>query len=472
MAVGGWFATGHHYGHLHQRIADEYGAYLSDWEGGYRADFEATSWELLVGGLAEPLPMTRVTRAPRPPKKTPRTTHGSLFSTVNSTAADGAALGPVAGETSTPAGEGEGARGGAGVPKRRSRRGALAGMLVEFKLDALLQTLHPMRALPLLDRGKAKELGLWRPLTSELAKPVELKLRVTDPWVVGSGAAAGAGADGGAGAAATEVGAAATDAGVTYELPLGTIVFHRERAILAGGEGRCVHHQHGVWHADKTCTVTEVLAQLCVKVKRKGVPSAAERAGVATAPLADGEDPSSAAAGDSAGDTAGGVASTPSHAAAAAAATTGTGTGRYELDLSFGGPGCTADGGWEAGEWRRVPRAAHVNGKSYLPNWGRNITTVVVRHSHDPEVLQRHVVKRLTPSLEQQILFHAMGLALCFLGAVLIISVAALGFAHAKRRALLLWHRLRGRRYRPAEGRGSDGEREEAFDERDGKRAQ
>lgn len=97
------------------------------------------------------------------------------------------------------------------------------------------------------------------------------------------------------------------------------------------------------------------------------------------APLADGEDPSSAAAGDSAGDTAGGVASTPSHAAAAAAATTGTGTGRYELDLSFGGPGCTADGGWEAGEWRRVPRAAHVNGKSYLPNWGRNITTVVVR---------------------------------------------------------------------------------------------
>lgn len=31
------------------------------------------------------------------------------------------------------------------------------------------------------------------------------------------------------------------------------------------------------------------------------------------------------------------------------------------------------------------------------------------RHSHDPEVLQRHVVKRLTPSLEQQILFHAMG---------------------------------------------------------------
>lgn len=94
-----------------------------------------------------------------------------------------------------------------------------------------------MRALPLLDRGKAKELGLWRPLTSELAKPVELKLRVTDPWVVGSGAAAGAGADGGAGAAATEVGAAATDAGVTYELPLGTIVFHRERAILAGKEG-------------------------------------------------------------------------------------------------------------------------------------------------------------------------------------------------------------------------------------------
>ncbi len=31
------------------------------------------------------------------------------------------------------------------------------------------------------------------------------------------------------------------------------------------------------------------------------------------------------------------------------------------------------------------------------------------RHSHDPEVLQRHVVKRLTPSLEQQILFHAVG---------------------------------------------------------------
>ncbi len=27
-----------------------------------------------------------------------------------------------------------------------------------------------------------------------------------------------------------------------------------------------MHHQHGTWHADKTCTVTEVLAQLCVKV--------------------------------------------------------------------------------------------------------------------------------------------------------------------------------------------------------------
>lgn len=52
------------------------------------------------------------------------------------------------------------------------------------------------------------------------------------------------------------------------------------------------------------------------------------------------------------------------------------------------------------------------------------------------------------------------GLALCFLGAVLIISVGALGFAHAKTRALLLWHRLRGRRYRPVDGRDSDGERD------------
>ncbi len=97
-----------------------------------------------------------------------------------------------------------------------------------------------MRALPLLDRGKAKELGLWRPLTSELAKPVELKLRVTDPRVAWAGAAASTGADGGTGAAAADAagaGAAATGAGDMYELPLGTIVFHRERAILAGKKG-------------------------------------------------------------------------------------------------------------------------------------------------------------------------------------------------------------------------------------------
>ncbi len=86
------------------------------------------------------------------------------------------------------------------------------------------------------------------------------------------------------------------------------------------------------------------------------------------------DDPSSTAAGD--------TATTPSHAAAAATTVTMGTMGRFELDLSFGGPGCAAEGGWEAGEWRRVPRAAHVNGKAYLPNWGRNITTVAVRWAY------------------------------------------------------------------------------------------
>ncbi|PNH08942.1 hypothetical protein TSOC_004464 [Tetrabaena socialis] len=171
--------------------------------------------------------------------------------------------------------------------------------------------------------------------------------------------------------------------GAVSDIDLGRVAFSRERSIPAGGEGRCVYEQHGTWQTDATCSVHEYLWGLCVKVARDAV------------------------------------------------------SGAYTLDTGLGGgPGCGPEWGWEAGQWRRLDeRANRVNGRVYLPTSARNATVVSVRHGHDPSILERNIVQATAPNMEHQILFHAIGLALCFLGLVLGVSVAVFAAPALKRRS-------------------------------------
>ncbi|KXZ51566.1 hypothetical protein GPECTOR_12g529 [Gonium pectorale] len=203
--------------------------------------------------------------------------------------------------------------------------------------------------------------------------------------------------------------------GTESRLDLGRVVFSRERTVPAGGEARCMHDQHGVWEADYTCTVNEYLWGLCVRVAR------------------DAE------------------------------------SGAYRLDAE---PGCGGGGGGggsgsEAGQWRRLDRRRHsLHGRLHLPLSARNATTVTVKHTRDPSLLEMEAVRRLAPNMEQQILFHAVGMALCFLGFVLLLSVAAFAAPGLLARARDLAGGRRSRRaVRRQRGGGGHGGDKDSGDE-------
>ncbi|EFJ48893.1 hypothetical protein VOLCADRAFT_90623 [Volvox carteri f. nagariensis] len=208
---------------------------------------------------------------------------------------------------------------------------------------------------------------LWRPVGPELRRPAAMTLVGRDHLT-----------------------------GVEWRVDLGSVVFTRERTVPAGGEGRCMYDERGVWHDDDTCSVHEYLWGLCVKVARNAA------------------------------------------------------TGAFSVDNSTGGgPGCGPEWGWEAGQWRRLDERRHsINGRVYLPMSARNATIVTVRHASDPAIRESDMVRRLAPGVEQQILFHAVGLAMCFLGLVLLLSVAAFAAPTFLRR---------GRRLLRRRGRGSSG---------------
>ncbi|GLI63875.1 hypothetical protein VaNZ11_006992 [Volvox africanus] len=188
--------------------------------------------------------------------------------------------------------------------------------------------------------------------------------------------------------------------GVVSVVELGPVVFMRERTVPTGGEGRCLQEEHGVWQQDATCSVQEYLWGLCVKVSQDSV------------------------------------------------------TGAFAADnITGGGPGCGPEWGWEIGQWRRLDeRRQNINGRAYLPISARNSTILTVRHARDPTILESDLVRRLAPNVEEQILFHAVGLALCFLGLVLLFSVGAFAAPALLRGARLRWAALLDRQHQGGAG--------------------
>jgi hypothetical protein len=88
-----------------------------------------------------------------------------------------------------------------------------------------------------------------------------------------------------------------------------------------------MYDENGIWQPDATCSVSEYLWGLCVKVSRDAV------------------------------------------------------TGTFAAENSTGGgPGCGPEWGWELGQWRRLDeRNNRINGRVYIPSSAVNSTILTVR---------------------------------------------------------------------------------------------
>ncbi|KAG2449700.1 hypothetical protein HYH02_005228 [Chlamydomonas schloesseri] len=351
LVVGVWLVRGNHYAHLHRRVEAAYYEYLQEWDTQHAAVFAVSEWQLEVEGHNGSVPLAPSTfkskRVAVPAAAAPGT------AAQPASASSGAAYDAGTSNTSSSSGS--------------SRRRAAQSRLLEFRADKLLPLLFPgLKAAPLLDQHRiAHSKGmLWRPVLPELRRGRGMTL---------------VGRDGATGAES--------------RVELGKVVFARERSVPAGGEGRCMYDQKGVWQLDNTCGVHEYLWALCVKVTR---------------------DPA---------------------------------TGKYTADTELGGgPGCSDESGWELGNWRRLdPRKGRINGRLYLPQAARNATTITVKHTRDPSVRERDILRRTAPNMEHQILFHALGMAMIFMGAVVLLSVAAFAAPKLLRR-VGLWRGAAGRR--------------------------
>eukprot|EP00198_Chlamydomonas_reinhardtii_P007924 XP_001697261.1 predicted protein [Chlamydomonas reinhardtii] len=356
---------------------------LQEWDAQHAAVFAASEWRLEVEGHSDSVPLLPHTfkskrvavpaAASGPAAGSPHdhsaTTHTTTSNTHTTTHTTTHTITSNTTHTTT-----------SNTNSSSSRRRGAQSRLQEFRADKLLPLLFPaLKSAPLLDQHKVAHSkgALWRPVVPELRRARGMILVAKD---------------------------GAT--GAESRLDLGRVVFARERIVPAGGEGRCMYDQKGVWQADNTCGVHEYLWALCIKVSR---------------------DPA---------------------------------TGRYAADTELGGgPGCSDESGWELGHWRRLdPRNGRVNGRLYLPSAARNATTITVKHTRDPSVRERDIMRRTAPNMEHQILFHALGMAMCFLGAVVLLSVGAFAAPKLLRR-LGLWRgeagRKKGRRYG---GKDSDDE--------------
>lgn len=190
ISVSAFFVGGNHNNHLHRHVAKAYYGYVEEWESKYRAAWEGTEWWLLAESH-DPLPLHR-----------------------NAVAAKVAKL---------PSGKGD----------------AKQTTVTSFEAERLIDTLFPLKALPLEDRHKALHMGLWRPVSRAMTTGLALKLKVRDK--------------------------ATGDESV---IDLGTVPFHQQRSMYSGGEARCMRDQLGTWEEDYTCTVGEYLHALCYKVSK------------------------------------------------------------------------------------------------------------------------------------------------------------------------------------------------------------
>ncbi|KAG2428672.1 hypothetical protein HXX76_011377 [Chlamydomonas incerta] len=362
LVAGVWLVRGNHYAHLHRRVEAAYLLYLQEWDAQHAAVFAASEWRLEVeghNGSVQLLPQTFKSKR---------------------VAVPAAAAGPTGSSSGAAIDAGTDISSSRNSSSGSSRRRAVQSWLHDFRTDMLLPLLFPaLKSAPLLDQHRVAHSkgALWRPVLPELRRARGMTLVAKD---------------------------GAT--GVESRLDLGKVVFARERTVPAGGEGRCMYDQKGVWQADNTCGVHEYLSALCVKVSR---------------------DPA---------------------------------TGHYAVDTELGGgPGCSDDSGWELGAWRRLdPRNGRINGRLYLPSAARNATTFTVKHTRDPSVRERDIVRRTAPNMEHQILFHALGMAMCFMGAVVLLSVGAFAAPQLLRR-LRLWQGAAGRKKaRRHGGKDSDDE--------------
>ncbi|GIL71346.1 hypothetical protein Vretimale_2759 [Volvox reticuliferus] len=375
---GAYLVRGNHYAHLHRQIQNSYYTYLQEWDAGVGAAFAATSWELHVQGLNQPLPLKRrawASKRVQVPLTSSAVGDGDGAEIVRDTSASMVQEHKASGQPSAGGSPPRESQVGQQIQQQQRRRQQRAAQssLLEFRLEGLLETLHHS-PVPTMDRHKAEHNRLWQPVGTELWRPVSMSLRGTDQRT-----------------------------GVVSVVDLGPVVFMRERTVPAGGEGRCLHEEHGVWQEDATCSVQEYLWGLCVKVSQD------------------------------------------------------VATGVFAVDnITGGGPGCGPEWGWETGQWRRLDgRRQNINGRPYLPMSARNSTILTVRHARDPAILESDLVRRLAPNVEEQILFQAVGLAMCFLGLVLLISVGTVAAPALLRGARLRWAALLDRRrYGDLPGRG------------------
>ncbi|MEW5302187.1 MAG: hypothetical protein WDW36_004992 [Sanguina aurantia] len=154
--------------------------------------------------------------------------------------------------------------------------------------------------------------------------------------------------------------------GVGTELQLGSWPLVRTRTYTRQpGVADCQEAHAALDPTHTTCRVTEVLQELCVKVR---------------------PDPAS---------------------------------GRFLLDDSYGGIGCSAHNGWRPDNYAAFGvREDGARLPQHLPFSAVNATTVIVRHVADPEVRERELMHRLAPSLEPRNAAHAVGCGLLFLSVV------------------------------------------------------
>lgn len=216
---------------------------LQEWDAQHAAVFAASEWRLEVEGHSDSVPLLPHTfkskrvavpaAASGPAAGSPHdhsaTTHTTTSNTHTTTHTTTHTITSNTTHTTT-----------SNTNSSSSRRRGAQSRLQEFRADKLLPLLFPaLKSAPLLDQHKVAHSkgALWRPVVPELRRARGMILVAKD---------------------------GAT--GAESRLDLGRVVFARERIVPAGGEGRCMYDQKGVWQADNTCGVHEYLWALCIKV--------------------------------------------------------------------------------------------------------------------------------------------------------------------------------------------------------------
>lgn len=173
---------------------------LRDWDGGLRATFETSRWELLVAGHEPPMPLHPYTHLS---KRVPveAVADDSAIADANTYSPTSTASSQIQEDLDKQK------QPHALHPDHPRRRGTAQSTLLEFRFEGLMEALYPAK-VPAMDRHNALHTMLWRPVGPELRRPVVLSLRGID-----------------------------TRTGVVSTVELGSVIFTRERTVPAGREG-------------------------------------------------------------------------------------------------------------------------------------------------------------------------------------------------------------------------------------------